>query len=65
MKKKHVYLKGELGLSNFFTNLFRLIFIVTLTISLQLNITDLDFWFLICSFWAMMTCMDMRDPNFK
>ena len=47
MKKKHVYLKGELGLSNFFTNLFRLIFIVTLTTSLQLNITDLDFWFLI------------------
>ena len=35
MKKKHVYLKGELGLSNFFTNLFRLIFIVTLTTSLH------------------------------
>ena len=65
MKKKHVYLKGELELSNFFTNLFRLIFIVTLTISLQLNITDLGFWFLTCSFWAIMTCMDINNSDFK
>lgn len=65
MKKKHVYLKGELELSNFFTNLFRLIFIATLTTSLQLNITDLSFWFLIFSFWAMMTCMDMKNSDFK
>ena len=65
MKKKHVYLKGGLELSNFFTNLFRLIFIVTLVTSLQLSITDISFWFLTCSFWGIMTCMDMKDPHFK